>query len=143
MQTMLRTTRFGDIAIDEARVFRFADGLPGFPGARSFLAMNVEDNPDLYWLQCVDDGSLAFLAVSPWSYFPDYEPEIGLVDQQALDLAEADDATVLCLLTVDRDAELITANLLGPIVINTTARVGRQIVLADTNWPLAARLGGF
>ena len=64
MQTMLRTTRFGDIAIDDARVFHFADGLPGFPGARSFLAMNVDENPNLYWLQCVDDGSLAFLAVT-------------------------------------------------------------------------------
>lgn len=141
MQTMLRTTRFGDIAIDEARVFHFADGLPGFPGARSFLAMNVDGNDDLYWLQCLEDGALAFLAVSPWSYFPDYEPEVGDADQQALGLDDADDATVLCLLTVDRDAELITANLLGPLVINTARRIGRQVVLADANWPLAARLG--
>lgn len=141
MQTMLRTTRFGDIAIDEARVFRFADGLPGFPGARSFLAMNVDGHTDLYWLQCIDDGTLAFLAVSPWEYFPDYEPEIGSADQQALGLERPEDATVLCLLTVDRDAELITANLLGPLVLNTAERVGRQVVLADSNWPLAARLG--
>jgi flagellar assembly factor FliW len=141
VQTMLRTTRFGDIAVDEARVFRFADGLPGFPGARSFLAMNVDGHTDLYWLQCIDDGALAFLAVSPWEYFPDYEPEIGSADQQALGLDRPDDATVLCLLTVDRDAELITANLLGPLVLNTADRVGRQVVLADANWPLAARLG--
>lgn len=143
MQTMLRTTRFGDITIDESRVFHFADGLPGFPGAKSFLAMNVEDKSDLYWLQCVDDGALAFLAISPWDYFPDYEPVIGAADQQALELEREEDATVLCLLTVDRDAEIITANLLGPLVINTARRVGRQVVLADANWPLAARLGGF
>ena len=141
MQTLLRTTRFGDIAVDEERVFRFPDGLPGFAGAKSFLAINVESDDDMYWLQCVDDGALAFLAISPWSFFPDYEPEIDEHAQDALGLDRADDATVLCLLTVDRDAEVVTANLLGPVVLNTARKLGRQVVLADARWPIAARLG--
>ena len=141
VQATLRTTRFGDIAVDEQRVFDFADGIPGFPGATKFLAINVDNDPDLYWLQCIDDGTLAFLAISPWGYFPDYDPEIDEQDQRALGLDEVEDATVLCLLTVDRDAEIITANLLGPIVVNTARKQGRQVVLNDGRWPIAARLG--
>ena len=141
VQTLLRTTRFGDIPLDHDRIFEFPDGLLGFPGAKRFLAMNVDGDPDMYWLQCVDDGSLAFLAISPWLYFPDYEPEIDESEQRTLELDDADDATVLCLLTVDREADLITANLLGPIVVNTAGKRGRQVVLADARWPIAARLG--
>jgi flagellar assembly factor FliW len=141
VQTMLRTTRFGEIPLDEERVFHFPDGIPGFAGAQSFVVLNADDDPDVYWLQCVGDGSLAFLAISPWLYFPDYEPEINDTDQERLGLESVDDATVLCLLTVDREHELITANLLGPIVLNAVLRRGRQVVLADSRWPLAARLG--
>ena len=141
MQTLLRTTRFGDIPLDHDRTFAFPDGLLGFPHAKTFLAIDVDDDPDMYWLQCVDDGTLAFLAISPWLYFPDYKPEIDEAEQAALQLDDADDATVLCLLTVDREADLITANLLGPIVLNTAGKLGRQVVLADARWPIAARLG--
>ena len=84
MQTLLRTTRFGDIPLDHERIFEFPDGLLGFPGAKRFLAMNVDGDPDMYWLQCVDDGSLAFLAISPWLYFPDYEPEIDESEQRSV-----------------------------------------------------------
>jgi flagellar assembly factor FliW len=129
VQTLLRTTRFGDIPLDAARIFDFPDGLLGFPDAKHFLAIDV------------DDGGLAFLAISPWLYFPDYEPEIDENEQRTLDLDQPDDATVLCLLTIDREADLITANLLGPIVLNTGAKRGRQVVLADVRWPIAARLG--
>lgn len=141
MQTLLRTTRFGDITIDERRVFTFEDGLPGFPGATRFLAMTVEDDPDLYWLQCVDDGSLAFLAIVPWQQFPDYEPALTDDDRAHLELVDVDEAMVLCLLTVDRDNDAVTANLLGPIVLNTGRRLGRQVVLTDSRLPLAARIG--
>jgi flagellar assembly factor FliW len=141
VQTLLRTTRFGDIPLDHDRTFAFPDGLLGFPHAKSFLALNVDDDPDMYWLQCADDGALAFLAISPWIYFPDYEPEIDEGEQHILELDQADDATVLCLLTIDRDADLITANLLGPIVLNIARKLGRQVVLADVRWPIAARLG--
>ena len=73
--------------------------------------------------------------------FPEYEPEIDENAQRELGLVTADEATVLCLLTVDREAEVITANLLGPIVLNVARKVGRQIVLSDARWPIAARLG--
>jgi flagellar assembly factor FliW len=141
VQTLLRTTRFGDLTVDEQRLFTFEDGLPGFPHATRFLAMHVEDDPDLYWLQSVDDGSLAFLAIVPWHHFPDYEPVLADEDRRRLELVEADEAMVLCILTIDREQDVVSANLLGPVVLNTARRLGRQVVLADAQLPLAARLG--
>lgn len=134
------TARFGEIEVDEERVITCPEGLPGFPGARCFVLVDVRDTGVFYWLQSLDDPALAFLAVVPWPFFPDYEPELPEADQEALGLATADDALVLCLLTVQRAEQTVTANLMAPVVVNRTTRTARQVVLADAGWPLQAPL---
>ena len=135
------TTRFGAIEVQPEETVVFDDGLLGFPQARRFALISVDVDSDLYWLQSIDDGALAFLTSLPWSSFPEYEPDIPDSDREALSLDSADDASVLCLLTVDRDRAVVTANLLGPVVINLRSRRARQIVLHDQSWPIDARLG--
>ena len=38
--------------------------------------VEVPENDVFYWLQSLDDPSLAFLCTVPWPFFPDYEPEL-------------------------------------------------------------------
>lgn len=135
------TTRFGDLDIDPARIVEFDEGLLGFPDARRFALLDANDDGDLYWLQSLDDGGLAFLATVPWTWFTEYEPDIPEPDREQLALESADDASVLCLLTVDREQHVMRANLLGPVVVNVRTRRARQVVLHDGRWPIAALLG--
>ena len=90
--------------------------------------------------QDVDD--LEFVVVSPGVFFPDYAPEIDDELAAELDLASADDAVVLVILTVREPVETSTANLLGPIVLNRRTRQGAQVVLSpedhDPRRPLFA-----
>lgn len=138
----VETARFGLIDVADDRILSFPDGLPGFPDAHQFALIDVADNDVVYWLQCLDDPGLAFMAAVPWPFFPDYEPEIDDDSQAALGLTDAADAMVLCLLTVHREQQQVTANLLGPVVVNHHTRIGAQIVLDDseltTDAPLAA-----
>lgn len=137
----IETKRFGELEVDEARVLRFDDGLPGFPDDRRFALVDARDGDDVfYWLQSLDDPAVAFLAAVPWLFFPDYEPELPEADQALLGLERAADALVLCLLTVHRDQQTITANLLGPVIVNQQTRHGRQVVLAESRWPVQAPL---
>lgn len=132
--------RFGVVEIDDDRVLSFPDGLLGFPDARRFALVDSHDTGTYFWLQSVDDPALAFLTVAPWAFFPDYEPDIPRMDEEALGLASPADVMVLCILTVQREHKMITANLLGPLVINSRSRVGRQVVLADSGYPVRAPL---
>jgi flagellar assembly factor FliW len=134
------STRLGDLEIDSSTVLTFPEGLVGFGDARRFAVVDTHDSGVYYWLQSLDDPQLAFLSVTPWPFFPDYEPVVPDADREALDLSDPGDAVVFCLLTVDRDSELITANLLGPLVVNTKNRVGRQVVLDQGNHPTRAPL---
>ena len=134
------TERFGDIEVDDDRILAFDEGVPGFPTARRFALVEVEDSDAFFWLQSLEDPGLAFLCAIPWPFFPDYEPELPEGDQAALQVEQAEDVLVLVVLTVDREAGQVTANLLGPVMINQRTRTGRQIVLSDTDYPLRAPL---
>jgi flagellar assembly factor FliW len=147
----IESDKLGDLDIDEATVLTFPQGLLGFGDARRFALVDTHDSGLYFWLQSLDDPGLAFLAATPWPFFPDYEFELPDADRDALGLteptgdAEPDTSTmVLCLLTIDRSDDStphdITANLLGPIVINSATRIGRQVVLSDHDFATRASL---
>jgi flagellar assembly factor FliW len=137
---LVPSERFGDLEVHDDRVLTFPDGLLGFPEARRFAMIDTGEDSTYFWLQSVEDPGLAFLSVVPWAFFPDYAPEVDEVEQTALGLERPEDALVLCLLSVQRDTEKITANLLGPLIVNASSRRGRQVVLAESGYPVRAPL---
>ena len=132
------TDRFGDLDVDADRILTFPDALPGFADAHRFILVDVPDNEWFFWLQSADDPTLAFLCANPWPFFPDYAPVVPDDDQAALELETAEDAMVLTIVTVHREDSTITANLLGPVVVNQRTRVGRQVVLFSDEYPVQA-----
>ncbi|MGE0881186.1 MAG: flagellar assembly protein FliW [Acidimicrobiia bacterium] len=137
---LVASDRFGDLEIEDDKVLEFPEGLLGFPAAKRFAMIDSHDTGVYFWLQSIDDPALAFLSVVPWPFFPDYEPELSDDVQQALAIDQEEDAIVLCLLTVQREQEAITANLLGPLVVNSHTRLGRQLVLAESGYSVRAPL---
>lgn len=139
----VQSTRFGSFEVEESRALNFSQGLLGFPDSTTYVAIEVEDTPYL-WLQSVEEEEVAFLATSPFLFFPDYDLELGDDEQQALDVDDPTQVEVLALLTVHRSgdkAENITANLLGPIVVNTETRQALQLVLDNPEYSTRVPLG--
>lgn len=144
----ITTTRFGTVEVPDDGLVTFHDGLPGFSGTRTMALLGAGDLPgmspsegfqNLYWLQDVSDPDLAFLTIVPWSVYPDYDIEIDPAD---VDHAAPEDVCVLNVVTVrrERGGMQMTANLLAPIVIDTSRRVGRQVILNDANWSIQTPL---
>jgi len=139
----IESDKLGQLEVDETTVLTFPQGLLGFDDIRRFALVDAHDSGVYFWLQSVDDPKLAFLTAVPWPFFEDYEFELADADRDALGLRDDSggaDTMVLCLLTIDSGGA-ITANLLGPLVINCETRVGRQIVLADPDLTTRAPLG--
>jgi flagellar assembly factor FliW len=132
----IATSRFGILDAPEEQLVEIDGGLLGFPDATSYVRIPVIETDGWLWLQSVDDPELAFLAISAFRFFADYDVDLSEADAAGIDLAEPTDAEILALVTVSRSADGtvdgITANLLGPVVINTRTAVGRQIVLAES-----------
>lgn len=122
----------------DAPVLQFPDGIPGFPGARSFVLGDLTDDGVFQLLQSVDDPALSMVVSIPWLFFPDYSPELGDQDRQELELEDPEDAIVFCAVTADEDGDQLYVNLLGPFVVNAHTHRGRQVVLADQQLPVRA-----
>lgn len=139
----VQSSRFGEFEIEASRALNFAQCLLGFPQSTTYVVIEVEDTPYI-WLQSADEPDVAFLATSPFLFFPDYDLELGEEEQHSLDVDDVSQVEVLALLTVHRSGETpetITANLLGPIIVNTESRQALQLVLDNPDYSTRVPLG--
>ena len=128
----VQTTRFGTVDIAEDRVITFPKGLLGFSEQLRYCLLQPSDDACFFWLQCVDDPTLAFVVTDPSLFFNDYSVPIRAEQAEDLRLNNLDDAQVFVI--VNRVGGKLTGNLQGPLVVNTDGRVGEQFVLAEKRW---------
>jgi flagellar assembly factor FliW len=121
----------GTIAVESGSMLTFPRGLLGFPECRAFVLLPSE-RPHVYWLQSADYSSLAFLLVDPFMFFEGYNLDLDATETHA---ASPDEVSVLAIVTLPSiSGELPTANLQGPVVINTRLSEGSQVVLAESSY---------
>lgn len=138
---LVDTSRFGRIDVAEDKVIRLEPGLLGFDEVKRYCLLDWRPGSPIKWLQALDDPTLAFLVADPFEFFPDYEVEISDDDADALGLTDARDLQTLVILTVTPSTKQVTANLLGPILVNTVSRVGRQVVLQSEKYTTKHAVG--
>lgn len=115
----------------------FTEPLPGFPRYRDYALVPADAGGLLYWLQSVAPDGPRFLAVSAASFFPDYTPVLPVAACDELELADAAEAGLYCLVTVpDGDVAAAAANLRAPVVVNPVTHQARQVVLTDGAHPI-------
>ena len=109
----------------------FPDGLVGLPELVRHRLSAVPDS-SLYELVSREDPAMGFIA-APADNVKAGVTEIlkgrGLIEEGEW---------VLAILAVHGEPPSITANLAGPIVIDTTSATARQLVLEDPDFPLQA-----
>jgi flagellar assembly factor FliW len=93
-------------------------------------------------LQSLDDPQVTLLVTDPARIDPLYAPQLSSQDRTAVGLDDDTKPTLLCTLTIADDGWL-TANLLGPLVVNPVTRQGKQIVLTDTAFTTRHRVAPF
>jgi flagellar assembly factor FliW len=119
----------------------FRAGLPGFPGERRFALVRWGSNDGPYSvLVDLDDTDLRFLVAPPQLFFPSYEVDLDDQTVMHLDIRNPGEALVLMIVTLGERPEDATANLLGPVVINTRSWEGLQAVLPETGYSTKVRL---
>ena len=137
----MKTSRFGEIEIDTERVISMTSPFPGFPESKRFILLPNKPDSPFMWLQSLDAPDLAFVIVQADFLEIDYAPPIPTGVQEELHIETKNDQEILLILTIPQGKpQEMTANLLGPVVINTKERLARQIVLDpnkyDLCWPV-------
>ncbi|KKC48035.1 MULTISPECIES: flagellar assembly protein FliW [Paenibacillus] len=130
---LIETTRFGQLEFRDHEVYTFPHGIPGFENYKSYTLIDVEDSP-FYYLQSIEEGSLAFVAVDPFSFYPDYEFNLPEQTEQELAISVIEDVRVLNIVSIQGSLEKATINLVAPVILNAAARKGVQIILEGTGY---------
>ena len=123
----------GEIEVDERQKLRFPSGLFGFEGLREFVLLDATQQP-FYWLQSLEEPSVAFVLIDPLLFRPDYRPEVEPEELAEIGIGSPDDLLVLAIVTIHESQKGMTANLQGPLLLNRSARLGRQSISADPRW---------
>lgn len=129
---LVQTSRFGVVEIAEDRVITFPKGLLGFPNHTRYCLLEPGEDTVFFWLQSIDDPALAFVVTDPGLFFADYAVPIKGEQMGELGLSSLADAQVFVI--VNKIENNLTGNLQGPLIVNTLARRGEQVVLAEKRW---------
>lgn len=136
----IKTKSQGTVSVDEKQIVKIPDGLFGFEDYKNFALVD-SDYPPFVWLQSIDDSNLAFLIIDPFLICSDYEADIDDESLRKIGVETPEDIVVMAIVTIPSNGNEVTANLLGPIVINRQSNICAQVILSDSHWPTKYKLG--
>lgn len=123
-------------------IITFPEGIPGFEKNKEFVLVQAPEYLPFEWLFCIDGSKLRFAIIPPLLFKPDYEPAISKEQLGELEIGKMEDILLYVIVTIRENPEESTANLIGPIVINKTKRIGKQIIIDDDRYTTKERLLG-
>lgn len=129
----IQTKAYGPLDVDERQILHFPDGLLGFEKFKDYALLDAAQKP-FFYLQSMDLSELAFVLIDPFLFRPDYSVDADDALLSSVGIERPEDALVLCVVTVPADGSPITANLMGPLIIDRASRRGVQAVMTDPRW---------
>ena len=125
MKIKFKTSRFGDLEVEDSRIINFPEGIPGFSSLKRYVLMDYKDTP-LKWLQSVDDPHVAFIVATPDTVTTGYRVSVDEPAMRILDLKQKEDLAVLLILRVETGK--VIANLKAPLLLNSALMRGMQLL---------------
>ena len=135
---ILKTAKFGEIEIDESRIFDFVLPIIGFDELKKFVILDPSPDTLFKWLQSIEEPSLAFPVISVASL--DYDYSIDLTDGvvKALDIKNLESVLVMNVTSIPQDNPRgTTINLLAPIIFNVDNLTAGQVVLSGSGYDIS------
>jgi len=134
------TSRFGELEVSEDLIIRMTKPVLGFEQIRKYVIVETEDFEPFKWLQSVEEPDLAFVIVNPLLFFPDYAIEVNPKEIEELKVEDAGHIITYVIVTIPSDYTRMTANLQGPVLINTRTNLAKQLVLVNSRHGINHRL---
>jgi len=131
---IIKTSRFGDVEINEDLVFDFIIPIIGYEDEKKFVLFEHSQSSAFRWLQSINTPELAFAVTSPTFFAIDYTFDLPDFAEEKLKIESAEDLLVLNVAAIPHgDPRKTTINLLAPIIMNMKNKYAGQVILSDTN----------
>ena len=128
------SVKFGEVTVEASSILTFPDGVPGFERCKRYGLVSVDEEAPFLRLLSIDEPDVGFVILNPMLIWEDYNPHMGQEDLAGLEIETTDDLEIHCIVTLSSSADKVTANLKGPIAINTRTMKARQMILVDDRY---------
>lgn len=121
--------RWGELTFRGEDIIFFPQGLVGYEHLKHFAIFQSDDILPFAWMISVENPDIGFAIINPLIFCPDYSPNVSQRDLRELKVTKPDQVAIYSIVTLNCDPRKATANLSGPVFINTAQRLAKQIVL--------------
>lgn len=131
----LRSKALGEMEVEDSAVLYLPDGLLGFEDLKRYILLESEEFLPFLCLISVEQPEIGFAVADPRLFFgPPYEVALSESDKDTLDYQAADPVSIFVIVSIADGGRKITANLKGPVVLNTRNRLGKQVVVYSPSY---------
>jgi flagellar assembly factor FliW len=131
----ISTRLFGEIEVEDEKIITFPEGVYAFEDTRRYALISpLGDDVYPMWLQCLDAADPCFVVFDPSKIDTSYAVALGKEERRLLQADETTEMLALVLATVPENFRDTTVNMKSPVLINTQAHIGAQIILPE-NYP--------
>ena len=133
----INTRKFGEIKIDEKKILTMPEGLPGFSGFERFILIEDPKAAPFCWFQSTQEPNLALIIMNPFLFKPDYKIDLeGFIVARGWQDVLIKDLLVYVVVNIIKgnSEKKITANLIGPLIINSKNNEAIQVAVSNSSY---------
>ena len=135
---IIQTVKFGDVEVEESRIFDFVMPIIGFNHLSRYIILDPNKDTLFKWLQSVEEPSLAFPIISVAALDYDYSVDLSDSVISALDIKNPESLLVMNITSIPQDNPRgTTINLLAPLIFNLDAQKAGQVVLSGSGYDIS------
>lgn len=122
----------------QQKMIHFPHGLIGIKEYQKFVLKELPGHEHFFLLQSVDDKDFGLVITNPFWFIPEYQ--FDLDDAYSEQLGDKTNLEVFVTITLGSTADDITANLMGPVVLNRNVGIGFQVLVSNKNYTTRYKL---
>ena len=130
----IETVQLGELSYTDENIYHFSEGLYGFEDLKNFILVSSGEDSLFFYLQSIEDANITFIIANPFVLDKDYNLNIASADYESIDLKSQETAEAWVIITMSKNIEDITANFLGPLLINPDNRKGKQVISLNSDY---------
>lgn len=131
---IITTQKFGDLEIPENKIITMEKPILGFEHLKQYCLVEREDSEPFLWYQAIDDPSISFLVVNPLLFYPDFRIEVNPREIEELRVNDIATIETYAIVTIPKEARMMSLNLQGPILINTETCLAKQLIMVNSQY---------
>ena len=126
--------------VRQENVFTFSEGLLGFQNIKEYVFILNEKVKPFLFMHALDGSDICFVCVESFLIHQSYQVKLPDSFVESLNIESPADVLLLNLVTVKQNVEEISANMVSPLVINVKRRLGRQMIIENTNYQMRYKI---